>query len=142
MWGPGDVGPTSAAQLALDVVRGKLPGLVPGSFSVVDARDVALAQISAAEKGRRGKRYLAAGRHMTMRGLRDRTLRQLCGLLLGFDNDEWLPIVHAIVGPMPIESRSIIPIDLTLAVRSQLAIRFTKAGEALHLRISCRLLPT
>lgn len=66
MWGPGDIGPTSSGQLLNDVVRNKLPGLVPGSFSVVDARDVALAQIAAAQRGRRGERYLAAGRHMTM----------------------------------------------------------------------------
>lgn len=66
MWGPGDIGPTSAGQLLMDVVRGRLPGLVPGSFSLVDARDVALAQIAAARYGRRCQRYLAAGRHMTM----------------------------------------------------------------------------
>lgn len=69
MWGPADIGPTSSGQLALDVVHGKLPGLVPGSFSVVDARDVAQAHITAASQGRRGERYLAAGRHMTMREL-------------------------------------------------------------------------
>ncbi|MEK1842749.1 MAG: NAD-dependent epimerase/dehydratase family protein, partial [Pseudomonas sp.] len=62
MWGPADIGPTSSGQLVNDVVRGKLPGLIPGSFSVVDARDVALAQIAAARHGRRGERYLAAGR--------------------------------------------------------------------------------
>jgi nucleoside-diphosphate-sugar epimerase len=50
-------------------VNGKLPGLIPGSFSVVDARDVAWALIAAAKQGRRGERYLAAGRHMTMRQL-------------------------------------------------------------------------
>ncbi|WP_372438177.1 SDR family oxidoreductase [Pseudomonas chlororaphis subsp. aureofaciens] len=66
MWGPGDLGPTSSGQLVNDVLRGKLPGLIPGSFSVVDARDVALAQIAAARHGRSGERYLAAGRHMTM----------------------------------------------------------------------------
>ena len=69
MWGPADIGPTSSGQFLLDLVRGKLPGLVPGSFSVVDARDVAQAHIAAAEKGERGERYLAAGRHMTMRDL-------------------------------------------------------------------------
>jgi len=69
MWGPADIGPTSAGQLVIDVALGKLPGLAPGSFPVVDARDVALAQIAAAEYGRRGERYIAAGRHMTMREL-------------------------------------------------------------------------
>jgi len=69
MWGPADLGPTSSGQLATDVMNGKLPGLVPGSFSVVDARDVALAMILAAERGKRAERYLAAGRHMTMQQL-------------------------------------------------------------------------
>ncbi|PSS59270.1 SDR family oxidoreductase [Pseudomonas sp. BBP2017] len=69
MWGPGDLGPTSSGQLIDDVVNRKLPGLIPGTFSVVDARDVALAQIAAADKGRRGERYLAAGRNMTLREL-------------------------------------------------------------------------
>ncbi len=66
MFGPGDVGPTSAGQVVMDFARRKLPGRVPGSFSVVDARDVARRQIAALERGRSGERYLAAGRHMTM----------------------------------------------------------------------------
>jgi dihydroflavonol-4-reductase len=69
MWGPGDIGPTSSGQVAMDAVNGKLPGIVPASFSVVDARDVAQAQMAAIEKGKRGERYLAAGRHTTMRDL-------------------------------------------------------------------------
>jgi dihydroflavonol-4-reductase len=66
MFGPGDVGPTSSGQVVMDFARRKLPGRIPGSFSVVDARDVARHQIAALERGRSGERYLAAGRHMTM----------------------------------------------------------------------------
>jgi dihydroflavonol-4-reductase len=66
MFGPGDMGPTASGQLVLDFARRKLPGQVPGSFSVVDARDVAELSIAAAERGRRGESYLCAGRHMTM----------------------------------------------------------------------------
>ncbi len=69
MHGPGDIGPTSAGQSTLDFMNRKLPGVIPGSFSVVDARDVAQAMILANEKGRRGERYLAAGCHYTMREL-------------------------------------------------------------------------
>ncbi len=69
MFGPGDAGPTAAGQTMLDFMHRKLPGIVPGSFSVVDARDVASAMIAAAAHGRRGERYLAAGRHMTMDNL-------------------------------------------------------------------------
>ncbi len=66
MWGPGDAGPTSAGQLCQDFLAGKIPGVAPGTFSLVDARDVAAAMIAAAEHGRSGERYLAAGRHVTM----------------------------------------------------------------------------
>lgn len=66
MFGPGDIGPTSSGQVVQDFVNRKLPGIPPGTFSVVDARDVATCEIAAAERGRSGERYLAAGRHMTM----------------------------------------------------------------------------
>jgi dihydroflavonol-4-reductase len=69
MHGPGDAGPTSAGRFTLDYMNRKLPGAAPGTFSVVDARDVAAAAVAAAEKGRRGERYLAAGRHYAMRDL-------------------------------------------------------------------------
>ncbi|WP_295947982.1 NAD-dependent epimerase/dehydratase family protein [uncultured Bartonella sp.] len=69
MWGPGDMGPTSAGQLALDVMNGKLPAIVPGTFSVVDARDVAAALIMVTLKGKPGERYLAAGHHIQMKTL-------------------------------------------------------------------------
>jgi len=72
MHGPGDVGPTQAGQTVMDFVNGKLPGIVPATFAFVDARDVALAHIATAEKGRRGQRYLAAGRHMEIAELFNR----------------------------------------------------------------------
>src|SRR5215471_10636920 len=66
MHGPGDMGPTSAGQMVLDFTKGKIPGLTPGTFSFVDARDVAETQWAALERGRRGERYLSAGRNMTI----------------------------------------------------------------------------
>ena len=71
MFGPGDAGPTSAGQIVLDLLRQKLPGIPPGGFSVVDARDVALVEIAAATLGRRGELYLAAGRPMAMKEIVD-----------------------------------------------------------------------
>ena len=69
MHGPGDSGPTQAGQTTLDFVNRKLPGIPPGTVSVVDARDVALAMIASLERGRRGERYLSAGRNMDMNGV-------------------------------------------------------------------------
>jgi len=65
MHGPGDAAPTPAGQSVLDFLRGKIPGILPGAFSIVDARDVAEAMTLVALKGRRGERYLAAGRPVT-----------------------------------------------------------------------------
>jgi dihydroflavonol-4-reductase len=62
MHGPGDAAPTPAGQSVLDFLREKIPGILPGAFSIVDARDVAEAMFRVALKGRRGERYLAAGR--------------------------------------------------------------------------------
>ena len=65
MHGPGDAGPTPAGQSVFDYLRGRLPGILPGAFPVVDARDVAEVMMRVARNGRRGERYLAAGRSMT-----------------------------------------------------------------------------
>ena len=114
MWGPADIGPTSSGQFVNDVVLGKLPGLVPGSFSVVDARDVALAQIAAARQGRRGERYLAAGRHMTMG-----ELVPLLGRLAAVKTPTRrlpLPLLYALAGAQELYARiSGKPVLLSLA---------------------------
>jgi nucleoside-diphosphate-sugar epimerase len=79
MHGPGDLGPTSAGQLVRDFLAGKLPGIVPATFSVVDARDVAEVMIAAEAKGDCGDSYVAAGRHMTLAEVIDR-LEHLSGV--------------------------------------------------------------
>jgi dihydroflavonol-4-reductase len=66
MMGPGDAAPTSAGQLVLDLMARKLPGLVDGGSSLADVRDVAKVMVAAAEKGKRGDRYIAAGSLATM----------------------------------------------------------------------------
>ena len=67
MNGPGDAGPTAGGQFVLDHVHRKIPGVIDAEFAYVDARDVAAAMVAAATRGRRGERYLVAGRaaHMS-----------------------------------------------------------------------------
>lgn len=79
MHGPGDAGPTSAGQMTRDFLRRKLPAIPPGTVSIVDARDVAQAAILVDAHGRRGERYLAAGRHVGMRELMG-VLEQVSGV--------------------------------------------------------------
>jgi dihydroflavonol-4-reductase len=69
MMGPHDAAPTSAGQLVLDLLAGKLPGVIDGGASLADARDVASAMVSAAQRGVRGERYIVAGKLTTMRDI-------------------------------------------------------------------------
>lgn len=61
MFGPGDRAPTSSGQLILDFLNQRLPVSFNGYGSPVDARDVALAMVRAAEHGQSGARYIVGG---------------------------------------------------------------------------------
>ncbi len=66
MFGPRDAGPTASGRLVRDFLAQALPGTPPGGTNVVDARDVARGMIRAAERGRRGERYILGGAFATL----------------------------------------------------------------------------
>lgn len=78
MFGPGDAAPTASGQIVLDFLAGKLPAIPPGGTSAVDARDVAVGMISAAERGRPGEKYILGGDFVTL-GDVIRMLEQVSG---------------------------------------------------------------
>jgi len=57
-FGERDRAPTPTGRVLLDIVRGKLPGLMPGGFNAVDVENVAKGHLRAEEKGRSGERYI------------------------------------------------------------------------------------
>lgn len=59
--GPHDFKPSRMGRVLLALARGRMPGLVAGGFSWVDARDVAAAAIAAESRGRAGAAYLVSG---------------------------------------------------------------------------------
>lgn len=59
--GPYDFAPSPMGQVLLDLYHRRLPGLVDGGYTWVDARDVARAAIAAEQRGRSGERYLLTG---------------------------------------------------------------------------------
>jgi len=61
MVGPDDHGLSASGRLVLDLARGRVPALTPGGFDWVDVRSVAAGCLAAAERGRRGERYLLGG---------------------------------------------------------------------------------
>jgi dihydroflavonol-4-reductase len=50
----------------LDFLKQKLPGVVDGGCSMVDARDVAQATISAVDRGQSGERYIVGGQYFDL----------------------------------------------------------------------------
>lgn len=60
--------------------RGRVPVSAPGGFNVVDVRDVATGHLLAAERGRRGERYILGGENLS-HVLFGRLLAQVAGFL-------------------------------------------------------------
>jgi dihydroflavonol-4-reductase len=63
--GPGDITPTPSGKLILNTLRGGPPVYMDGGASFVDVRDAAEAHVLAAEKGKRGERYIATAHNLT-----------------------------------------------------------------------------
>lgn len=64
--GPHDFKPSHIGKVLLMLARGLLVATVDGGQSWVDVRDVARTAIAAAERGRRGARYIASGHWRSM----------------------------------------------------------------------------
>jgi len=67
--GPHDYKPSLMGTFLWRAARNRLPLLVPGGYDFVDVRDVALAAVEAIHRGKRGERYLLAGRWVPVREL-------------------------------------------------------------------------
>jgi len=65
--GPWDAKPTPSGQIVLDFLRRRLPAYVDTGFNVVDARDVGLGHVLAAERGQMGERYILGGENISMK---------------------------------------------------------------------------
>lgn len=62
--GPNDTGNSHTNQIISEYLNGKLTACVKGGYDFVDVRDVALATINAAIRGRRGECYILSNRHV------------------------------------------------------------------------------
>ena len=66
--GAGDVY-VSTSGIILWYCKRRLPGYTDGGINLVDAEDVALGHLLAAEKGRLGERYILSNRNITIKEL-------------------------------------------------------------------------
>ena len=65
MFGPGDRGPTGSGKLVLSYLKRMIYAKIDGGSNSVDARDVAVVMLRAAERGEPGSRFLAGGHYVT-----------------------------------------------------------------------------
>ena len=66
VFGPWDVGPTTG-EILVKLANGRFPVWVDLETNVVDARDVGIGQVLAAEHGRVGQRYILGGENISVR---------------------------------------------------------------------------
>ena len=64
--GDHDSKPTPTGKIIVDFLSNKLPAFVDTGLNLVDARDVALGHLQAAEKGRPGERYILGCENLTL----------------------------------------------------------------------------
>jgi len=69
-FGPFDSKPTSGTQIIM-IAKRKMPGYIDGPTNVIDVRDVAIAHINAAERGRIGERYIVGNWNTTQKALNE-----------------------------------------------------------------------
>ncbi len=70
--GDHDTKPTPTGKIIVDFVSGKLPAFVDTGLNLVDARDVALGHLQAAEHGRIGERYILGCENLTLEQILNR----------------------------------------------------------------------
>jgi dihydroflavonol-4-reductase len=64
--GDHDIKPTPTGRIVLDFLKGDMPAFVDTGLNVVDARDVAIGQLLACERGRSGERYILGSENLTL----------------------------------------------------------------------------
>ena len=77
--GEQDIKPTPTGQVIVDFLKRKFPAYVDTGLNLVDVHECARGHAMAAEKGRRGERYILGGEDLTLKQILDR-LAAITGL--------------------------------------------------------------
>jgi dihydroflavonol-4-reductase len=64
--GPGDIRPTPTGRIIVDGATGRIPAFVDTGLNLVHVDDVAQGHLLAAERGKRGERYILGGDNVTL----------------------------------------------------------------------------
>lgn len=93
--GPYDVKPTPTGRVVLDFLLGRIPGYMETGLNVIDVDDCARGHILAAQKGKRGERYILAHENLPLIEI-FRQLAEITGLPAPtFKVPRWLALAGA-----------------------------------------------
>lgn len=70
--GDHDFRPTPTGKTIVDFLRGRIPAFIDTGLNLVDARDIALGHLFAAEHGRSGERYILGCENLTLEQILER----------------------------------------------------------------------
>ena len=65
--GPEDFSVSETTKTVIEIIQGKMPAGIDGSFNLCDVRDLADGLIAASEKGRQGECYILGNEPVTFR---------------------------------------------------------------------------
>jgi len=105
--GPNDYSDTYLTQMVIDYMENRIPAAVNGGYDFVDVRDVANGILKAAEKGKKGDRFLLTNKYYSIM--------------------EMLAMLHEITGRKKIKSR--LPMWLAYFSLPFLSAFFTMSGK-------------
>lgn len=77
--GPWDVKPTPTGRVVLDFLKRRMPGYMETGLNIIDVQDCARGHILAAQKGRRGERYILGHENLSIAEI-FRLLSELSGI--------------------------------------------------------------
>lgn len=130
--GERDVKPTATGQMIVDFLAGRMRAYVATGLNLVDVHDVAAGHLLAAERGRRGERYILGCRNMTLKEILD-VLSELSGVPSpSLRLPHWVPLAVAAVdsGFSRLAGRT--PRVSLDAVRLSRRAMFFDAAKAVH----------
>jgi len=73
--GPFDYKPSAMGRMLLKIANHRMPIAISGGFNWVDARDVAIGAVAAAQNGRTGEMYILSGRWASVQEIADLTAK-------------------------------------------------------------------
>lgn len=115
--GDGDVKPTATGRMILDFLNARVPAYVDTGLNLIDVADVARGHLLAAERGRRGRRYILGHRNLSLVEIY-RMLSEISGLPAPRRRlPHWLPLAVARVDTWWARRRGVEPRVAEDAVR-------------------------